>query len=216
MLLLQLLYTVRHALPQVHSHLVAAWSPALEGLSRQLEPLVRGDVLTSLLAQQLERERIAHYEARKASKKATQEAADLRAALGQARSATEKFRAALEKSNKHLQEVMIQIQGGCVGGASGHQQQQSSSSSSSFSLLSGNGSASYDGISGSTSLLGGGGGGGGSSSLLNVPNASFFASGQIPMVSGRANPLPSDVSQLFSFFFCFGLNMLAPWPRSTS
>lgn len=154
MFTLQLLYTVRHALPQVHAIIVTHWSPAIEGLGRQIEPLVRNEVLTSILAQQLERERVAHYEARKTSKKATQEAADLRAALEKARLATEKFRAMFEKANKHLQDVIAR------GGQS--------SSSGGLSILN---NGSYE-----TSILEGGG------SLLNIPNGSFY-SGQLPTVS---------------------------------
>ncbi len=163
MLTLTLLHAVRHALPQVHALLAAHWSPALEPIGRRLAPLLRHDVLTELLSVALERERVAHYEARKASKKTTAEVADLRASLEKSKAAAERLKGMLERANRQLQEMAAIRANGGNGGGGG-----------SVSLLNTSNGSSSNSSTGSTMKTAGTNNSGGGSSLI---------AGQ-PMVTG--------------------------------
>lgn len=166
MLTLTLLHAVRHALPQVHALLAAHWSPALEPIGRRLAPLLRHDVLTELLSVALERERIAHYEARKASKKTTVEVADLRASLEKSKAAAERLKGMLERANRQLQEMAaIRANGGGGSGGNG----------GSVSLLNtSNGSSSNSSTGSTMKTAGTNSGGGGSSLIVGQPMVTGF------------------------------------------
>ena len=98
MLTLNVLYVMRHTLPQIRPLFDQYWhSGGLDHFSIDLSPIVRHDQLNILLQYHLETERIAHQEAKRSLTELTIEMAELRSSLDKSKALVDRLKSLAEE-----------------------------------------------------------------------------------------------------------------------